>query len=484
MTGPRLRLPGSRVRAVVACAALATVLSGCDFTVYDMPLPGGADIGEDAYEVTIQFDDVLDLVPQSSVKVDDVTVGRVTDVTLDGWNAEVTVLVNGSVELPDNAVASLRQTSLLGEKFVELAPPEGDVAASGRLGDGDVIPLSHSGRNPEVEEVLGALSLVLNGGGIAQLKTITVELNNALEGREPEVRSVLGELSGLMGQLDDNKQAIITAIEKVDRLAVSVRRQEDAIVSALDTMPQALESLDDQRAALVRMLDSLDRLGRVGTRVIEASKEDTLANLRNLVPVLSQLNRVGEDIPRALGLALSYPFVDAVVGTTPVEARNLHTGDYTNLEIQADLKLETVLQGLPELPDLPDVPGGPDLPDLPDLPGPAGCGRRRCRWRRWRGGGPAATAGVAACSAGVTAAASSGAAARAGAMAAASSAEEAAVLVAAAVATTTAAPSRCCAGRHRSPPRPTGRTPRACGRRRPPRTWATRPTSPRCCSGG
>ena len=39
--------------------------------------------------------------------------------------------------------------------------------------------------------MLGALSLLLNGGGVAQLKTITTELNKALEGREGSARSVL-----------------------------------------------------------------------------------------------------------------------------------------------------------------------------------------------------------------------------------------------------------------------------------------------------
>ena len=39
--------------------------------------------------------------------------------------------------------------------------------------------------------MLGALSLLLNGGGVAQLKTITTELNNALEGREDSAKSVL-----------------------------------------------------------------------------------------------------------------------------------------------------------------------------------------------------------------------------------------------------------------------------------------------------
>ncbi|NHA00701.1 hypothetical protein G5V59_13650 [Nocardioides sp. W3-2-3] len=68
-------------------------------------------------------------------------------------------------------MASIRQTSLLGEKFVSLAAPTN--GGQGRLSDGDVI--KNGGRNPEVEDVLGALSLVLNGGGIAQAKTISTE---------------------------------------------------------------------------------------------------------------------------------------------------------------------------------------------------------------------------------------------------------------------------------------------------------------------
>ena len=57
-----------------------------------------------------------------------------------------------------------------------------------------MIPLDRTGRNPEVEEVLGALSLLLNGGGVAQLKTIAHELNLALEGREDSARSVLRQI--------------------------------------------------------------------------------------------------------------------------------------------------------------------------------------------------------------------------------------------------------------------------------------------------
>ena len=81
----------------------------------------------------------------------------------------------------------IQQSSLLGEKFVELAAP-GNEKPEGKLGDHPAIPLSRTNRNVEVEELLGALSLVLNGGGLAQLQTINHELGDALQGRETGVR--------------------------------------------------------------------------------------------------------------------------------------------------------------------------------------------------------------------------------------------------------------------------------------------------------
>ena len=366
----------SRTRALRArlakAAAVATVgamtLTGCDFSVYSLPLPGGADLGDDPYEVTVQFRDVLDLVPQSAVKVDDVTVGRVDEISLDGYTAEVTVLIRDGVSLPDNAEARIRQTSLLGEKFVSLAPPSTG-ASSSPLGDGDLIPLERSGRNPEVEEVLGAMSLLLNGGGVAQLKTISTELNKALEGRESNVRSVLDQLDTFMGQIDDNKGAIVQAIESLNRLAVSLNRQKPAITRALDDLPTALASIDRQRDDLVAMLRALTRLSDVGTRVIRDSKTATIRSLESLAPTLTKLAEAGDALPKALQVFLTYPFVDAVVGKNPVQARNLHMGDYTNLSVQLDLDL-TGQNGLPTLPGLPDVcadtPLDPVCDALPD----------------------------------------------------------------------------------------------------------------------
>ena len=339
-----------RVKAVVLGAVLALLLSACDFSIYGLPLPGGPDVGENPMTVTVEFADVLDLVPQSTVKVNDISVGKVTEVELDGYQARVTLALRNDVELPDNAIAELRQTSLLGEKFVALsAPPEGPSADP--LEDGDTIPIERAGRNPEVEEVLGALSLLLNGGGVAQLKTITAELNNALEGREESARSVFRQLRVFMAELDENKADIVAAIESLNRLAIAAEKQLPAIDAALEELPSALESIDRQRDDLVEMLAALNQLSGVAVDVIQRSKGATITSLERLNPVLTQLAASGDNFTKAFHVFLTYPFVDEVVGRDPQVARNLHMGDFTNLSIQLEVHLEG---------------GGLDLPtDLP-----------------------------------------------------------------------------------------------------------------------
>ena len=351
------------LRALLALLAGSLLLSGCDFDVYELPLPGGTDTGEEPIVVTAEFADVLDLVPQSNVKVNDVNVGKVTDVELDGYHAVVTLELRRDVQLPENTFAELRQTSLLGEKFVALEPPV--TGATGTLESGDVIDLDHTGRNPEVEEVLGALSLLLNGGGVAQLKTIAQEVNNVLEGREDSARSVLTQIETFVRSIDTRKQDIVDAIESLNRLAIEVRRQQGSIDTALEELPSALLSLDRQRDDLVRMLQSLNRLGDVGVRVIQRSKADTIESFRQLQPVLTQLAASGDNFVKAFHVFLTYPFVDDVVGRDPQVARNLHMGDFTNLSVELDLDFGA--GGSLNLPCIPLSHIPAPLPPIDDL---------------------------------------------------------------------------------------------------------------------
>jgi phospholipid/cholesterol/gamma-HCH transport system substrate-binding protein len=356
-------------RPAVRLTALASgmlLLAGCGFRgAYGVDLPGGADLGDDPYTVQVVFLDVLDLVPQSGVRVADVPVGRVEEIVLgEDWTAVVTISVNGDVDLPANAVAAIQQSSLLGEKFVELAPP-GNEEPRGTLDDGARIPLDRTNRNVEVEELLGALSLVLNGGGLAQLQTINHELGDALEGRESELKATLDELDTFVGGLDEQRAEIQRALDSADSLAASLAERTETITKALDTIGPGLDVIDEQRDLLLSMLEGLDRLGRVGTRIIDRSAENTVQDLRSLQPILSQLAAAGPDLAHSLELLLTYPFPDSSLSA--LNYRKAQTGGYglfTNMTATLDLDLTSLLcryaidpaQGSLEILDPKDVP--------------------------------------------------------------------------------------------------------------------------------
>ena len=328
---------------LVAILVGALTLGGCGFSVYDLPLPGGASTGKDPMTLHVQFRDVLDLVPDSTVKLNDVTVGKVEKIQLTKGIADVTVKVRKDTRLPDNATAEIQQTSLLGEKFVALESPSDPSPTLMR--SGDTIPLARSGTNPEVEQVLGALSLILNGGGVAQLHTISTELNKALAGHEDAAKSVLTQVDAFAKNLDEHKQAITDALDAVAKLSATARSQEKTIDATLEQLPSALSSIDQQRQDLVTMLQALSKLGDTGVRVINASKQGTIDIVRNLQPVLTSLANSGTHFVDAFNTLLTYPFVDAAVGGTPQAARNLHMGDFVNLDISLNLDFSDILSG-------------------------------------------------------------------------------------------------------------------------------------------
>ncbi|HEV2778030.1 MAG TPA: MCE family protein [Actinophytocola sp.] len=343
--------------AALLCAGVLA-LGGCGFTgIYDLPLPGGADVGDHPYRVKVQFTDVLDLVPQSGVKVNEVAVGRVEEINLapDGWTAEVTLLVNGDVKLPANASAKLRQSSLLGEKFIDLSTPP---QPQGTLTDGALIPVNRTNRNTEVEEVLGALSMLLNGGGVDQLQKISQELNAALEGNEANIRSTLDNVTTFVSTVDASRTDITRAIDGLNRLAGTLNTQRDQIATAIDDLGPGLQVLADQRSQLVTMLQALDALSAVAVDTVNRSQADIVADLKALMPALQKLGEAGNDLPKALELLLTIPFPD--------EAVNDVRGDYFNLFAKIDLNLQSVIDNLSrsrnnplgDLPILGELTGG------------------------------------------------------------------------------------------------------------------------------
>ncbi|GAA3050715.1 MCE family protein [Streptomyces roseofulvus] len=389
----RPRLPSARAAGAAATGAVAlglglAVALGAIPTpsvrfdgIEDLPLPGGADLGDHPYTVTAEIADVLSLVPQAAVKVNDVAVGRVSAIELDPatWSARVTLEINGDVRMPADAGARVEQSSLLGEKYVQLVAPARPSTTAvrqaaarpdtgARLTDGSVIPLARTSRNTEVEEVFGALSLLLNGGGVNQLKTITRELNAALGGREPQVRSMLRRVDTLVTTLDAHRGDITRALDGLNRLSTTLAGRRKDVGTILTDLSPGLKTLENQRGSLITMLRALDTLSGVAVSTVEASRKDMVADLKALAPTLTALADAGADLPASLQVLLTYPFTDEVMKGIK--------GDYLNTYLH--LAAAPGTEVIPPLVPRTDPPPTPTpTPSEPNAPAARGRGADR-----------------------------------------------------------------------------------------------------------
>lgn len=336
------RRASTRAVGLVLLGALVPALvSGCGSAPYPpdhLPLPGLAGRGEGAYTVTVELPDAENLVANQNVRLHDVVVGNIESLTFENWHAKAVMRLNGDTRLPVGTTAKVAQKSLLGAEFLELTPPPGGQPGSRMLRDGDVIALDRSGRYPETEEVLAALSTVLNGGGLNQLKTINTELAAALTGHEGQAKELIHTLSAFAGTLDNRKADIVRAIEGIDRLSVRLNQDSAVVAHAVDTLPGGLAELNSQRKDLVDALDAVSKFGDVAKKVVDKDKDDLVDNLRHLEPILKKLADSGNNLTDSLSGILSPPF--PVNTAYPTVMR----GDYGNLFAIFDVQPITLLR--------------------------------------------------------------------------------------------------------------------------------------------
>lgn len=370
---------GRRFVAASALGLSVLVASGCTWNgLNSLPLPGTVGTDSESFDITAIVPNVGTLTRNSPVMIDDVTVGSVRDIAADdNWNARVTIGLQDGTEVPKGTTATVGQASLLGSQYLELQPPKGAVAkGTDLLHDGDVIPLSRGGEFPSTEKTLSTLSLVLNGGGLAQLQDITQELNAALGGNETSLHDLLPHLDDLVTTLDDQRAEIVAAMDGMNRLGETVNEQSDVLDTALTDLQPATKVLADEKDALADAILALGNFSSTADDVMTQSGEDLRETVKNLEPILGAVADAGKALPNTLTLLFTFPF--------PMDTLfNAMRGDYTNLWDEVDLTGERIDRSLfvgspaispdeadtdwaTELSDAGTAAGDPFDPNLPD----------------------------------------------------------------------------------------------------------------------
>ena len=112
-----------------------------------------------SYTLYADFDNVSGLKVGDAVQIAGVPVGKVVSEKLDSVRARVAMRINRGVQIDDKAIASIKSSGIIGDKYLAIALGPGDKT----LGEGGVIRQTES--SFVLEDAIGQLINNLGSGG-------------------------------------------------------------------------------------------------------------------------------------------------------------------------------------------------------------------------------------------------------------------------------------------------------------------------------
>jgi len=326
----------TRLRTLVLLLVAVLLFSSCSTTLSDVPMPGTG-VSGDTISIKADFTEALNLAEGATVKVNGVDSGKVQRVVAKDFQAQAEIRVSTDAELREGATARLRYTTPLGELFVDVTnPPTGEP-----LTEGAVLTTSDTSTAPTVEDALSQASLLVNGGGLAQLQTVTEELNTIVGGREGEVRSLLEGSTAFLTEANATTDDIDLALRSLASVARTLQARQEVINRAVREIRPAARVLRQNTPGLTKLLQEIEKFSSVANDTVGRTRTQLLDIVRQAQPVLAEFTRNDGDYAESLRrLALVGDQVDGIV-----------PADFLSISIA--VHLDHI--GLPEFPGLPDL---------------------------------------------------------------------------------------------------------------------------------
>jgi phospholipid/cholesterol/gamma-HCH transport system substrate-binding protein len=248
--------------------------------------------------ITAYFESTRGVYQDDTVRVLGVTVGTISDISIEDGLSKVTMEVDHEVPIPADANALLVAQSLVAERFIQLTPAH---TGGPEMEDGGSIPVERTAVPVEwdgVKEQLMKLSSALSpaqGEETGPLGEFVESADAMLEGNGKDVRDALNQVSHTMSVLSDGRENLFTTLKNLQLFVTALSQSEEQIVSfggklasvtqvlgdQTDDIDAALRDLDLAVTDIDRFLDNhgarvttaVDKLGQA-TKVVRDRRED------------------------------------------------------------------------------------------------------------------------------------------------------------------------------------------------------------------
>lgn len=277
-----------RLTLVGVVAALAAGTTG-------MVLAGN----DDGYEVDVVLPSATNLAPGSGVFVDGHPAGSITDITVEGDRARLTMELEDAVApLHSGARVGVEWRALIGERRVVVADgaaSAAEIPAGGMLQGTMPQPM-------EFDQVLAALDKPTR----ERLSSMLARMDQSLEGNEANLNATvretgptLLEVGNFLRGLATDGQSIKTLISELEQIMTILARREDEVQTIVDGFSAMSRHMATQQGQISASLERWPGVLRQATTTIDhipGTADEVIPLLEDLEPATARLPRVASNL--------------------------------------------------------------------------------------------------------------------------------------------------------------------------------------------
>jgi phospholipid/cholesterol/gamma-HCH transport system substrate-binding protein len=232
------------------------------------------------------FTEAAGLQPGDQVQVGGVVVGKVGSVSLEGTHVKVGFrLTNSQVHLGAQTTASIQIATLLGNKYLALAPEgPGQWPASKEL------PVSHTTSPYDVEPALQGLASTVGRINTKQLATALNALATTFQNAPKPLRATLSGLSRLSTTIASRDVALGTLLHHTAAVTAVLAQRRQQFAQLLGDGDKLLTMLDQRRQVISELLTNTADLATQLTGLVNDNQKTLTPLLNHLHGVLTTLN--------------------------------------------------------------------------------------------------------------------------------------------------------------------------------------------------
>ena len=349
-----------RILTQLAFFAVITLAGGSIMIFNYMGLPNLL-FGFGHYKVSVQLPAAAGLYENANVTYRGTNVGRVQGVSLTETGVVARLSLKSDIPIPSDLTAEVHSASSIGEQYVALIPD----SDTGRLAEGDVIPLARTSVPPDISELLAATNNGLEVIPRDNLQTVVSEASTAVGGLGPDLARLVKGSTTLAIDARNNLDALTNLIDNSKPILDSQTATAGSIEAWASNLASVTQQLKNEDQAVTGILQVGPRAADEVRQLFDRLQPTLPVVLANLVTLGDVAVTYQPHLEQLLVLAPSAVEVVQGAGLTNRNTKQDYKGAFLSFNLNLNLPPPCLTGYLPpqqarptSLTDYPERPAG------------------------------------------------------------------------------------------------------------------------------